>query len=97
MKFRVAKTIGDVDVSRTMLRGKILTTFAKLIKAFGPPIKGRDYKVTAEWDIEFEDGSVVTIYDWKEDTTPEDLYEWHIGGTKNARIELIGQIIRDSI
>lgn len=51
------------------------------MKRFGPPLEGSDDgKTTAEWDLEFEDGTVATIYDWKTGSTPEKLYNWHIGG-----------------
>ena len=36
-----------------------------------------DYNVP---HLRFEDGTVATIYDWKEDETPLGDYDWHIGG-----------------
>ena len=60
--------------------GIINTTYERLVQAFGEPhIHGGD-KTTVEWILEFDDGTVATIYDWKEETTPEYEYDWHIGG-----------------
>jgi hypothetical protein len=30
--------------------------------------------------LQFEDGTVATIYDWKMNSTPMREYSWHIGG-----------------
>lgn len=38
-------------------------------------------KVTREWDLELEDGTTFTIYDWKEyrEYDDDEVVEWHIG------------------
>ena len=68
----------------TSLQGYLDTTYSNLIKIFGEPHYGRsgDGKVQCEWHFEFEDGEVFTIYDYKERKAPENVTEWHIGGTK---------------
>jgi len=63
----------------TSLQGYITTTYQRLIEIFGTPEYGGD-KTTVTWCIEFADGTVATIYDWKETTTPIDLHQWHVGG-----------------
>jgi DNA-binding ferritin-like protein len=39
--------------------------------------------------LEFEDGTVATIYDWKEYQTPMGLYHWHIGGRNNLAVHRV--------
>ena len=55
-------------------------------KVFGPPVYDEpspDGKVQMEWVIEFPDGTVATIYDYKQyDVATEDIDYWSIGGHK---------------
>ena len=39
-------------------------------------------KVQNEWELELEDGTIFTVYDWKEYRryTDKETIEWHIGG-----------------
>ena len=68
----------------TSLQGYVETTLEVLEGRFGEGLGGGD-KTTREWVLEFSDGTVATIYDWKEYTTPTGMYSWHIGGkTKQA-------------
>ena len=81
------------------LQGEIKTTYAKLVEVFGKEHSDGDgYKVQAEWNLTFDDGTYATIYDWKEaesyceDGTgkPKELItEWHIGGTGPAAVERV--------
>lgn len=68
----------------TSLQGYVETTLDVLETRFGPGLGGGD-KTTREWILEFSDGTVATIYDWKTYETPVGMYHWHIGGkTKQA-------------
>lgn len=69
--------------------GDVETTFQRLVEIFGEPLNDGDgYKTDAEWVIEFEDGKIATIYNYKsgrnylgddgQDT--KDITDWHIGG-----------------
>ena len=81
------------------LQGEIKTTYATLVAIFGEEHSDGDgYKVQAEWNLVFEDGTYATIYDWKEDESycedgtgkPKELItEWHIGGTDPAAVERV--------
>lgn len=75
----------------THLQGEIRTTYDKLVKVFGnPDYQGSDGdRVTCEWDIQFEDGTIATIYDWKEYETPLHLYNWHIGGKSSDAVDRV--------
>ena len=63
----------------------ITTTVNELIKIVGEPVydanDGED-KVNFEWNLELGDGTIFTIYDWKEyrSISMDELIEWHIGG-----------------
>jgi hypothetical protein len=70
----------------------------ELIKIIGEPTyesnDGED-KVNIEWELEDDNGDVVTIYDWKEyrKIGHDEKIEWHIGGmrkdiTDNAKGEI---------
>lgn len=77
--------ISHKNVYGTSLRGYVTTTRRVLEEAFGEPVFfGEGDKVTVEWMIRFEDGSVATVYDWKryEEGTPDmdEVLEWNIGG-----------------
>ena len=88
-----------IQTNGTHLIGHVSTSYQKLVETFGDPLKG-DYKTDAEWDIQFSDGMVATIYNWKngKNYCGEDGYElheidsWHIGGLKpqvETRIKLL--------
>ena len=74
--------------------------YSKLKKVFGEPGPSDGYKSDAEWEIEFEDGQVATIYNWKNgknykgyNGTPKTkITNWHIGGKSKVvltRIEFL--------
>jgi len=77
-----------VRIHGTSLQGYMTTEYNTLKKAFGKPNCGDEYKIDAEWDIEFSDGMVATVYNWKDgknylgaDGTPKTkIMDWHIGG-----------------
>jgi hypothetical protein len=76
----------------------INTTVNKLIKAIGKPYMHKnlgDDKINFEWRMELEDGTVFTVYDYKEyrKIDLDELIEFHIGGfnahdTEKALIEI---------
>lgn len=81
MKFKTT-----YDVSGTSLCGYIEIDYQNLVNVLGSPRTGPneysgDGKVTCSWAVEFTDGTVATIYDYKTYSgTPMEMYEWHIGG-----------------
>ena len=62
----------------------ISATLADLQIILGAPNSGGDHhdKVQNEWEMELEDGTVFSVYDWKEYRryTDKETIEWHIGG-----------------
>ena len=91
------KFTNDANVNMTSYKGSVVTTFAKLVEVFGQPDHGPDNmehdKVTCEWDLCFEDGTVATIYDWKLDSTPFGEYEWHIGGRSSEAVDRVLEVL----
>ena len=87
---------GNFDVCGTYLQGKVNTSYNRLVEVFGKPtgFASDDGKVQVEWAVKFDDGTLATIYDWKEDTNPSDVTEWHIGGFSQAAVyNVIDEVI----
>lgn len=90
----------EINVSGTSLVGYVNTTYSKLFEKFGEPFDD-GYKTDAEWEIEFSDGKVATIYNWKneknyngsEGLDLDDITVWHIGGFDNSVVERIQKIL----
>jgi len=78
------------QTSGTHLQGTVETSYDNLVKIFGEPhIKGEPgSKIDVEWAFEFDDGTISTIYNWKDglcyqgdDGDPvESITDWHVGG-----------------
>ena len=77
----------------TSLQGYIQVEFDLLRELFGNPHESDGYKTDAEWAIEFEDGTIATIYNYKDGHNYlgadgfniNQITNWHIGGkNKNA-------------
>jgi hypothetical protein len=84
-------------IGNTSLHGYIHANFDELVNLFGWPhyFEPRNgNKVQCEWGFEAEDGTVFTIYDWKEyETHPSDISKWHIGGHSVSALLLIKDLI----
>ena len=89
--------LGNVKVGGTSIQGRVSTSYAKLVEAFGQPDIGPDGdidgKVTCEWTMSAEiDGTTVmaTVYDWKTYSgTPMYGYDWHVGGHDDRAVLLV--------
>lgn len=101
MKFKTHNET-DVQVVGTHLQGYIYCGYDRLVEVFGEPTGGDGYKVDAEWDIEFEDGKVATIYNYKDGVNylgedgeeVETIREWHIGGLTKEVEYRIDKLVR---
>lgn len=89
------------EVSGTFLQGTILTTRAKLTEAFGEPMQYEASKITLQWGVRFENGTVATIYDWKryELGTPDIDEEiiYHIGGYDLSAVTNVTNALKPKI
>lgn len=83
-------------VHGTCLCGYVLSTYDHLVEMFGEPCRDVD-KSTAHWIVEFAGGHVATIYDWKSQVVPENLYRWHIGGHSNTVVTLVSEVLKQEI
>jgi hypothetical protein len=83
-------THNDKEISGvgTSLVGYIDISYAELKKTLGQPSGSDGYKSDAEWELEFEDGSIATIYNWKDGKNyngsngipKTQIRDWHVGG-----------------
>lgn len=98
MNKKIKVNDNDINIGGTSLIGYVTTTYDKLVEALGEP--ERDWeKSTAHWSVQASDGTVCTIYDWKNDFTPMGEYEWHIGGHPRTRSHslLLAEIVTNEI
>ena len=89
-------------VNGTSLKGYISADYSTLVEVFGPPHSDGDgYKVDAEWMLQFSNGVVATIYNWKDGRNycgedgldVEDITEWHVGGKSALAEQTVDQYI----
>jgi len=99
MNFEILKNTEKLNLSS--YQGYVITNYNDLVEKFGLPLYGPhadiDGKVTCEWCIEFGDGSVASIYDWKTGGTPLGEYEWHIGGFTDEVVEHVQSMLHKSV
>jgi hypothetical protein len=95
----------DIRAVGTCLQGYIDCSYYDIKKAFGLPNSGDEYKIDAQWTIQFDGGEVATIYNYKDGinycgrkhgTPKTKIRDWHIGGHNNNVITLIHDIIHNS-
>ncbi len=90
--------------------GYVYVSYSKVVEVFGEPEyhgdRG-DSRVIFEWVITFADGTVATIYDYKQSKlygddpdapTPDEMktlpsFEWHIGGKDHRAVELVQSVL----
>ena len=84
------------DANMTSLQGYVQAHYHQLVEVFGEPEGGGD-KTTVEWCLAFEDGTVATIYDWKEYETPMYEYNWHIGGKSKQAVARVESAFRQGV
>ena len=85
----------DADGNMTSLQGYIRAYYHEMVEVFGEPDGGGD-KTTVEWCLQFEDGTVATIYDWKEYETPMGCYDWHIGGKNKRAVHAVTSTFKET-
>ena len=102
---RIIKINNGVDSNYTCYMSEMDANYSDLVRLFGDPLPSRDgYKIDVEWLLEFDDGQVLTIYNWKDGVNycgkikgknPEQITNWHIGGRDSeiAHIEFLKQMV----
>lgn len=101
----VIKSLNSADVNMTSFQGSFDATYAAVVAVFGEPQEADEYKVAYEWIVEFKDGTVSTIYDWKETSLYDEslpppsalkdgrVVNWHIGGHNRASVIPVLQLM----
>lgn len=94
------------SLNGTSLQGYIDCDYETLCNVFGKETSDGDgYKVDAQWELEFSDGTVATIYNWKngknydEDDGLEvsEITDWHIGGHDKQAVANVGKLLVGSV
>lgn len=72
----------DANIHNTSRKLTINASYDRLVSLFGEPewSQDDDNPVQAHWAIDFSDGEVLTIYDWKESQPVEGVTQWNVGG-----------------
>jgi len=94
-------------VNGASLVGKVKATYAELRSLFGKPLDWECDKVDAQWIVEFSDGTIATVYNWKdgmaylgEDGLPiKKITDWHVGGLSpaaHAMVQIALDLSRES-
>jgi hypothetical protein len=99
MKFKT-----DAAFEPSCLQGHVDISYQELCEVFGNPNSNGDgYKVDAEWQIKFADGTYSTIYNYKtgrnycgeQGMDVEDITYWHVGGMGKQSLWSIMEAIQD--
>jgi len=98
MKYKIHNEWTDI-VNGTCYQDCVNTSYFELVEFFGEPeIPMSGGKTQAEWVIEFEDGKVATIYDYKEyEKSVEFVTDWHIGGKDSTIVSRVKEIIEKNL
>ena len=87
MNFETHNTT-TINTDGSSLVGNVDVTYKELKSLFGAPIKRDDGKTDAQWQIKFSDGTIASIYNWKDGKAylgdsglpVEQITDWHVGG-----------------
>jgi hypothetical protein len=93
------------DINGTSAQGDVTATYQQLVKVFGKEhTNGDGYKVDAEWCLKFSDGTIATIYNWKNGKNYEGkngiaktkITDWHIGGNSKMAVTRVHEHLKVS-
>ena len=96
------------NISGTHLQGNVGATYQELVEIFGEPTRFEwsnesDNKVDAQWAIKFEDGTIATIYNYKnglnylgaEGKRVSEISMWNVGGYDERAVTLVNDEVID--
>ena len=93
------------NVGGTFLQGYIKASYDQLVKVFGEPHdpNGDNYKTDVEWAFEFADGTIATLYNWKngknylgdEGLELNDIYTWNVGGFDEKAVTKLKERLKE--
>lgn len=98
----------QINTNGSHLQGYIDVSYDELASLFGQPHDSDGDKSDAQWDLQFADGTVATIYNYKDGknycgssgTPKQDITRWHIGGfTKQAadNVQISVDLFREQV
>lgn len=102
MEYKTRETDGSPVQCGGHLIGYIDVTYARLVKEFGHPNSDGDgYKTDAEWNMRFSDGTIATIYNWKDGKNylgrngmkVENITDWHVGGEDSKALSYVKEVL----
>ena len=91
----------SMDIEGSSMVGYINCGYAKLVELFGEPTEADGFKVDAMWDLRFADGTIATIYNWKDGKnyqgpnglSVEQITQWHVGGFDEIATQRVKEAI----
>lgn len=95
-----------IDTGGSGYIGNVDAGYDELCDLFGAPSGGDGYKVDAQWRVRFEDGTVASIYNYKDGINyngqngvpVEKIRDWHVGGVKESahrRVQIAIDLYRE--
>ena len=87
------------------MQGIFNASYEQIVKSIGEPLDSFDgYKSDAEWTIEFSNGDVATIYNWKDGKNYcgsdglelFEINEWHVGGNNVRVVDWVKDLVHNS-
>ncbi len=90
-----------ININRTSYQGRIWVSFHTICSVFGHPLLPGDDKTDAEWHVEFSDGMVGTIYNYKNGknylghggTPTVEIEVWNVGGHSSEVFRRISDLL----
>ena len=100
MKYQTHRDI-IIETEGSFFQGYIGADYVDLFNLINSPLMGDAYKVDAEWNIKFEDGTVATIYNWKNGKNylgdsglkVHEMREWHVGGFSKVALLHVAKVM----
>ena len=95
------------DTSGIHLQGNVGATYHELVEIFGEPTRYEpdeyENKIDALWAIKFEDGTVATIYNYKnglnylgaEGKRVSEISMWNVGGIDERAVTMVNDEVID--
>ena len=102
MKFFTSQQQPVKPLQGSHLIGVFGASYDTIKAAFGDPQEGEDDKIQVVWYIQFEDGTIASIYDWKQGASYRgegcgihfsDVDEWHVGGIDEKAMLRVSEVI----
>ena len=91
-----------IKTSGTGFEGTIKLDYYDIVSKLGHPHDLDGYKTDAEWEIEFYDGTVATLYNWKngrnycgkDGLDLHQIDEWHVGGFNGKALDKVNELFK---